>query len=263
MNTWKTKRKSIVINCGNCGNEFEKTLSEYNRSEKLGRKHYCSLKCNNEWKKSKPKYCLYCNEQYFSSEKDTKFCSQSCSASHNNKNRNGEKRIFSENAKKNIRKATKKRFNVDEKCNIYYQSPKKCKQCGEIIPYEKRNNIFCNRECRKQYDRKNMFEYQKYYRQCQFNFPLNHFPDELDFSLIEEHGWYQAKNHGDNLNGVSRDHMISIKYAYENNISPEVIKHPANCQLLRHNDNVSKYKKCSLSLDELNNKINYWNLKYK
>lgn len=262
MNTWKSGRKTIEIVCENCGNEFEKTLSEYNRSKKNKRKHFCLLKCNNEYKKLKSKYCLCCNNTYFSTEKDSKFCSQSCSATYNNKNRKGEKRIFSESAKKNIRIAARNRFNLNVKMISYNDSPKKCKECSNIIHFEKRNHIFCDINCKRKYDKRNMSEYQKCYRQCQFNFALNDFPDEFDFMLIEQHGWYQAKNHGDNLNGVSRDHMISIKYGYENNISPEIIRHPANCQLMIHNENVSKYKNCSITIEELINKISKWELKY-
>lgn len=29
----------------------------------------------------------------------------------------------------------------------YYENPKKCKECGKIIPYEKRTNDFCNSSC--------------------------------------------------------------------------------------------------------------------
>ena len=56
--------------------------------------------------------------------------------------------------------------------------------------------------------------------------------------------------------------MISVKYGYENNIDPKIISHPANCMLLRHNDNVSKHKKCSLALAQLLEKIQIWDIKY-
>jgi len=263
MNTWKSGRKTIEIVCENCGKTFEKTQSEFNRSEKLSRKHFCSLKCNNENKESKPKYCLNCKVEYFSTEKNSKFCSQSCSTTYYNKKRKGEKRNFSERGIKNIRTATQNRFNFSKEVIKYNKSPNHCKQCNLILPYNKRKNIFCNIVCKRKYDKRNMSEYQKYYRECQFDFALNEFPNEFEFSLIEKHGWYQAKNHGDNLTGVSRDHMISIKYGYENKINPELICHPANCKLMLHNDNVKKYKTSSITLDKLNEIINIWNLKYK
>lgn len=64
MNTWKANRKTIIVICENCGNEFEKTLSEYNRSIKLERKHFCSLKCNNDNKKIKQKICYCCKNSF-------------------------------------------------------------------------------------------------------------------------------------------------------------------------------------------------------
>ena len=154
--------------------------------------------------------------------------------------------------------ANKKRYNTYE----YDENPNHCIQCNKILSFGKRNWKFCSISCKRKYDRKNLNEYQKYYKECQFNFNLSDYPNEFDFNLIKEYGWYQAKNHGDNLNGVSRDHMISVKFGYENNISPEIIKHPANCQLMQHNENVSKWKSCSITLEELNNRIIEWNFKY-
>ena len=104
----------------------------------------------------------------------------------------------------------------------------------------------------------NKSDYELYRYYTSFKFSLNDFPDKYDFSLIEKYGWYKAKNHGDNQNGVSRDHIISVKYGFDNNIPTWIIAHPANCQLLRHKENVSKYSKCDLTLDELMIKIKKW-----
>ena len=56
--------------------------------------------------------------------------------------------------------------------------------------------------------------------------------------------------------------MVSVKYGYENNIDPKIISHPANCQLLIHNENVKKYIRCDLTIEELINKIEQWRIKY-
>ena len=69
----------------------------------------------------------------------------------------------------------------------------------------------------------------KRYRQaCAFTFGIKSFPDEFDFSLIEKYGWYAAKNHGNNLNGVSRDHMFSVKDGFSQFVDPIFVTHPAN-----------------------------------
>lgn len=67
---------------------------------------------------------------------------------------------------------------------------------------------------------------------------------------------------GNNLSGVSRDHMISIKYGYDNHIDPYLISHPANCKLLIHSENMKKNIKCSLTIDELITRVKNWNKIY-
>jgi len=81
------------------------------------------------------------------------------------------------------------------------------------------------------------------------------YPSYFDLFLIEKYGWYKAKNRGDNPNGISRDHMISIVDGFKNNIPPEIIKHPANCQLMKHPDNNRKNTKSSITIEELKSKI--------
>ena len=88
------------------------------------------------------------------------------------------------------------------------------------------------------------------------------FPNEFDIVLVEQHGWYKATNRGNNLTGVSRDHIVSVRYGFDNGIDPSIISHPANCQLLQHGTNVSKGKKCDLTIEELFVKISNWNDKY-
>lgn len=102
----------------------------------------------------------------------------------------------------------------------------------------------------------------KFRQACAFKFNVYNYPVEFPINLINEHGWYSASNHGGNLNGVSRDHMISVKYAYDHGIDSNLISHPANCKLMIHNENVSKYSKCSISLSELMIRIAAWDAKY-
>lgn len=56
--------------------------------------------------------------------------------------------------------------------------------------------------------------------------------------------------------------MISIMYGFKNEIPAEIISHPANCRLMQHKDNVSKYDKCSLTIKELLENIAIWDKKY-
>jgi hypothetical protein len=101
------------------------------------------------------------------------------------------------------------------------------------------------------------------YRQlCAFSFGLKQYKEEFDFLLIEKYGWYKAKNRGNNPLGVSRDHMFSVKDGFKQNVSPELIKHPANCVLIQNKDNQSKGPKSSITLNELKDRIRAWDLKY-
>ena len=101
-----------------------------------------------------------------------------------------------------------------------------------------------------------------YRADCSFKFNVFDFPDEFDIVLVEQHGWYKATNRGNNLTGVSRDHVVSVRYGFDNGIDPSIISHPANCQLLQHGTNVSKGKKYDLTIEELFVKISNWNDKY-
>jgi hypothetical protein len=110
--------------------------------------------------------------------------------------------------------------------------------------------------------KKGKFLYDLYRKQCSFKFALNQFPTEYDFSMIKDRGWYKAKNHGDNLYGVSRDHIFSVYEGFKQQIDPYYISHPANCKLLLHSENASKHSDCGITIEELKNKIKEWNEKY-
>ena len=101
-----------------------------------------------------------------------------------------------------------------------------------------------------------------YRKDCAFKFNLAAYSAEFDFTLIEQHGWYKPKNKGDNLGGVSRDHLVSVRYGFDNNLPSEHLSHPANCALLRHGDNVSKGVKNSITYEELLERIKVWDTKY-
>lgn len=143
---------------------------------------------------------------------------------------------------------------------------KTCEECGKDfeITISNEQQKSCSPECRKNLRYKTVDkEGLAYYRRlCSFKFNLSDYPDEFDFALVERHGWYAAKNRGNNLNGVSRDHMVSVSYGHKNGIDPSIISHPANCRLLVHNDNVSKREKCSCTLEDLLIRIQEWNKKY-
>jgi hypothetical protein len=152
-------------------------------------------------------------------------------------------------------------FNNFIKIKMKYENePILCLNCDKPISYEDRNKRkYCNKECLKIHRRKDKDEYLIYKSDASFKFSLNDYPDKFDFSLIEKHGWYSPSNSKKpNINGVSRDHMISIKDGFRFGIDPKLIAHPANCKLMVHSENISKNKNSSITIEELIERINNW-----
>jgi hypothetical protein len=92
--------------------------------------------------------------------------------------------------------------------------------------------------------------YTDYKSRCQFTFDICIETKVKGHTLLSEYVL--------GTNGLDRDHMFSIYDGFKNNIDPEVIKHPANCELLLSSDNRSKGSNSSITIDELMNRIELW-----
>jgi len=190
---------------------------------------------------------FYVIEREFSFPKKEKyFCSRSCANS----------RIITDDHRKKTSETLKKNSITQISClycdMLFIPSNKKRKYCS----------LHCSSIHRKNIKRKNILDFKNYRADCSFKFNLKDYAEEFDFSIIEKYGWYKPKNRGNNLDGVSRDHIISVKYGFDNKISPSIISHPANCQIMKHTENISKYTKNNLTIEELIQKIEIWNKKY-
>jgi len=81
------------------------------------------------------------------------------------------------------------------------------------------------------------------------------------FDRHEIKGYKKLKNNGvfncrTNTKGVVRDHKFSRKSGFELKVFPEILRHPANCEILLHGENVAKKQKRyvdndSITLNEL------------
>ena len=77
-------------------------------------------------------------------------------------------------------------------------------------------------------------------------------------NMLNEFGVFHASL---NNNGVVRDHIVGRRYGFKHQVFPVIMRHPANCQILRQIENVSKSRKkslnsdCQMTLDELFEKI--------
>lgn len=175
-------------------------------------------------------------------KRKNKYCSNSCAAIVNNKM----------DRKRGLTPKTKYPFT--------YVSFLTCDITGKT--YLSRNRDGSKRR-RSPYISKSLIE--EYYDACRFKFNVYHFPNEFDLSLIEKHGWYStpgSRNGIRNLDGISRDHIISKRYGYENKIDAKIISHPANCRLISHRENKAKGINSDMTLEELMVKIKNWDQKY-
>lgn len=251
-------------------------------NETIGKRIYCSLTCRNVFvnkylrnydkvsdtskqkKKEKedvyllnPKLCKQCGEFIPFDKKRNNFCGHSCLAKYSNPTRNV---TWGNKISNSIHKyLISNGIREIGKVGLYDII---CKGCGEVFT-KKRNDIrYCTSQCRRNFKRKNMDGYQRYRQDTNFKFSLNDYPDEFDFSLIEKYGWYSPSNKKNNLDGVSRDHLISVREGYELGIDPNLLSHPANCRLIKHTDNISKNSKSIITIDELLERIKIFEIKY-
>lgn len=102
-----------------------------------------------------------------------------------------------------------------------------CPQCGVIFNTTPHKSKFCSKSCNASYQNLRR-TYKKtcsdYRRACVFAFNPELYPSKFDTSLIKQIGWYSRTTNPD---GLVKDHMVSVKYGFDNNIPIEVINHPA------------------------------------
>lgn len=233
-----SKQKKYIHQCVICGQEYEVQCTEH--AHNLG--------------KYRKTCCDRCAKQLTLQKTDDEAKREKITSSFKNKS---EKYL----------EYYKRRYNIDEPKEKI--AIKVCECCGKEFTPRYNHTKYCSPACALRhrsliyYKDSNVKKLKYLYKSCcQFKFSLNNFPNEFDFSLIEKYGWYKAKNRGNNLNGISRDHIYSRDKGFENLIDPYIISHPANCQLLRHNDNASKHSDCGIELESLIEKIKDWNQKY-
>jgi len=188
--------------------------------------------------------CKNCENVFISYIKEERqFCSKSCSVSFSNKNR----KLSQETKKKISKKLSNK--NIKQKLINNKKIVRNCRFCN-LPKINKKHKIICE-DCR--------MEYYKFYRpSCEFIFNINKLKYKFDMNLVEKYGWYSPLNKRNNLNGISKDHMYSVRDGFINKIDPKIIKHPANCKLLIHTDNNRKNFNSTISFDELIDRIENW-----
>ena len=194
-----------------------------------------------------PTICKECNCQLPYKKRHNKFCNKSCAAKYNNLKKDYTK--FKPGPAKGIKIKSKsfKKPNIKKLKNISGPYTKiylcKCKISNKIWFSQSVKTIHPSVT-----NTKNQYSYQ-----CRFTFSISKYPVWFNYAseLILKYGWYSASNRGNNLSGCSRDHLYSVYDGFINNIDPHIISHPANCEIIPHKLNQTKYKKSKISLDEL------------
>lgn len=111
-----------------------------------------------------------------------------------------------------------------------------------------------------QQNKRNITDERKLYnKNCQFNFSPYQEENILGYDLLKDYTFSKPQNKIAGKKYLHRDHMVSISYGYENNISSEIISHPANCHIIFEDENINKGSSCSISLETLLERIDNWN----
>lgn len=171
--------------------------------------------------------CVIC----LKSTTNPKFCSRSCAAKYNNKNR-----IKSEESKKKTSKSI-----------LTYRE-----QNPQALEQSRKNGL---NQRGKRWAKKPNPNWTAYKEAAKFYTPCYILEQIPNYHLVYQIGWYHPKK---NTNGASRDHMYSVKDGWDHNVPIEIIKHPANCQIMTILENKRKGKKSSISLDKLYQLIELW-----
>lgn len=153
--------------------------------------------------------------------------------------------------------------------SIPIRKPKQVKKKKDIHPFSKVykcsckiqscDNIFYTEFPRKFCKDHTNFYTEKLRGKYGFKFNIFDFPDLFDLDLLKEKGFYHSgniKGKPKNLDGLSRDHKISVADARKYNYDPYYISHAMNCDLISQSKNSSKGTKSSITYSELVELVN-------
>lgn len=238
---YKSKIK-LELECdANCGNTILREVGQLRSNIKKGKKMaFCSNTCQGSYqlKELEIKQCKHCNKD-FTSRYNGMFCSTACG---------NYSRIRSEETNKKISESLKKHYDAKPKINkITVGKFSKlftctCKNCYKVGVYRKQTK-YCT-DCKHCYTESGRAQYI-------FTFNVYHYPELFDLDFLTKHGFRKTKGKNLNINGVSRDHKVSVSEALKNNYDPYYIKHPLNCELMLHSENQKKSTTSSLTYEEL------------
>ena len=212
-----------------------------------------------------PKLCMRCSNPILYGQRANEFCSRSCAATHSNSIRDPSFSIMEK--KKNLScikcndvqlvdlRRSGKNFICDGCKTIYPHSkvhPVSCKFCSSLFLSNK--PILVCQGCQNLKWSNNKDQYS-------FKFNVFDYPDLFDLELLQLKGWVSfggKRGKKKNLDGLSRDHRVSVSDAKKYGYDPYYISHPCNCDLIPQTENSSKHSKSSISYNELVELVNQY-----
>jgi hypothetical protein len=206
-------------------------------------------------------FCENCNKEHDGIYGSGRFCSTKCARGFSTKNKRAEisQKVSIQLSGRKLSTEHIKNIEQGNNFNRTQKIERNCLECNTTMlcrPSDKRK--FCTSKCWVNYTEKSKEPFLLYRQRCNFDFEFKDHPDKFDLSLIEQYGWYSPRNKGNNINGISKDHMLSVRAGFELGIDPEIVKHPANCKLMLHRQNQSKREKSSITIEELLERIRHW-----
>jgi hypothetical protein len=225
---------------------------------------------------SNPKFCEKCKNQLTYEHRENRFCSYKCANSRPPRNAERKKEVGLKIQKTMLSNNNSKITTIEEQNRIndirnrknrkkeltklleLYKYPftflkqitcKKCKKLKYIS--HKATSYYCHK-CRTETK-------PLYWLDCRFKISFQEFPELYDFNLFNKYGWYQPTSATNpNVTGVTWDHLYRIADGFKNNIPPEIIKHPANAEMVPFKENHKRSNKSTITLEELYNRISQW-----
>lgn len=263
--TWRNNMKKIECNICNKIFKSERALQGHSRmhgtSNGTNRQIMCCCIITRE--EVKVSYlekfqeslitCKQCHK-LFKSRARAKLCSKSCSTTYTNTKRG--KGWTSKYCGLKISKTLKLRYAeknpsyphvVGDYTEVRFS---KCRVTGKIYISRKGDICFNSPYIQK-------IPIVQYRRACAFKFDLKDYPLEFAQNIP----MYSGRRNPD-PDAYSKDHILSVADGFINNISPDILSHPANCRLIPHSKNSSKSYKSEITLEELMIKITEWDKKY-
>ncbi len=214
------------------------------------------------------KRCENCNKEFKNKNNDIKvrFCSKTCTASATNRNRGPRKESTKIKISNTLKTKTSKTLKVSKirtarvfidrwKFHIVGDYSKirlcRCSHCSDTF-VSRRQSRYCKNH-KELYGCNNRNQYK-------FTFNVYKYPDLFDIKLLKEVGFYAPGGKAGkwNLEGLSRDHKVSVNESIKNNYDPFYITHPLNCELMTHKENNIKNSNSSITYDELKIQVNQY-----